>query len=86
MLNILSSLELLQQYFENVLPIYFFYLKYYAEICLEKWSNKLLDFYFLPDKTEKQVDLFMSIFQLMKKIFMDFLYGVRHVQENILKK
>ena len=86
-------MELLQQYFKFGLGkkrtayfFFFIYIKCYTEICLEKWSNKLPDFYFLRDKIEKHVELFMPGFSANEENFMEFLYGVRHAQENILKK
>ena len=95
--SIFELLQLLWNYYsnilnlaweKNVLPIFFFfiYIKCYTEICLEKWSNKLPDFYFLRDKIEKHVELFMPGFSANEENFMEFLYGVRHAQENILKK
>ena len=71
---------------KNVPPIYFYYIKCCAEICLEKWSNKLPNFYFLWDRIEKQVELFMPGFSTNEEDFMELLYGVRRVQKNILKK
>ena len=56
-----------------------------TEICLEKCSNKLPDFYFLWDKIGKPVEIFMPGFSTNEENFMEFLYGVRRVQENILK-
>lgn len=47
---------------KNVSPIYFCYIKFCTEICLEKLSNKLPDFCFLWDKIEIQVELFMPSF------------------------
>ena len=70
--SIFELLQLLSNYYSNILTYLawekkrttysFFYIKCCTEICLEKWSNKLPDFYFLWDKIEKQVELFMPGF------------------------
>ena len=44
------------------------------------------NFYFLWDRIEKQVELFMPGFSTNEEDFMELLYGVRRVQKNILKK
>ena len=44
------------------------------------------DFYFLWDKIGKQFELFMPGFLTNEENFMEFLYGVKRVQENILRK
>ena len=91
--SIVELLQLLWNYYsnilnylaweKNILPIYFYYIQYCTEICLKKWSNKLPDFYFFRGKIEKQVEVFMLGFSTNEENFMDFLYWVRRVQENI---
>ena len=55
--------------------VYFHYVKCCTEICLKKQNNDLLDFYFVGDKIEQQVELFFLHFQVMKEILWSFCMG-----------
>ena len=71
---------------EEVPSFYLYYVHCYAQVCLKMWKNNLPDFYFVIDKIEQQVGLFWPGFCNNEENFMEFLYGVRCVAENILKK
>ena len=71
---------------EEVPSFYLYYVHCYAQVCLKKWKNNLPDFYFVRDKIEHQVGLFCPGFCNNAENFMEFLYGVRCVAENILRK
>ena len=44
------------------------------------------DFYFVLIKIEKQCELFLPCSSRNEEIFMDFLFGIRRVAENVLTK
>ena len=89
--SIFQLLQLLWEWYDRVRyyllwenEIYFYYISCCTEICLQKCNNALPDFYFVCDKSKQQVELILPGFNEEK--FMEFLYGVRHVTEKILKK
>ena len=45
---------------KEVPTIYYYYIKCCTEVCPKKWKNNLPDFYFLRDKIEQQVELFIK--------------------------
>ena len=56
------------------------------EACLRRWTNNLPDFYFVCvcDKIEQQCELFLPGSLKNEEIFMEFLFGIRRVVENML--
>ena len=76
--------------------IYFHNINHSREACLRRWTNNLPAFYFVcvcvcvcvcvSDKIEQQCELFLLGLLRNEEIFMEFLFGIRRVTENILKK
>ena len=71
---------------KEVPSIHLYYVHCYTQVCLKNWKNNLPDFYLDRDKIEQQVGLFWSGFCSNEENLMEFLYGVRCVGENIIKK
>ena len=63
---------------------YFHHINHCQEACLGRWTNNLLDFYFVCDKIEQQCELFLPGSLKNEEIFMESLFGIRRVVENML--
>ena len=76
----------LETWGKEVPLIYFHNINHCWEACLRRWTNNLPDFYFVCDKIEQQCELLLPGSVRNEEIFMEFLFAIRRVAENILKK
>ena len=65
---------------------YFHHINHCQEACVRRWTNNLLDFYFVCDKIEQQCELFLPGSLKNEEIFMESLFAIRRVAENLSKR